>query len=425
MAGALVVEADGGSRGNPGPAAYGALVRDAATGAVLAEGAEHLGNATTTSRSTPAWSPACEAAQAIDPGAEVEVRMDSKLVVEQMSGRWKIKHEDMRRLALEARDVAADLSAGGGSVRSRGSRGPRTPPPTRCQRGHGWQDHLPACSTATRRRPTRTRPVRPAPARPVRPTSWPTPTRPTSAAAVAAGTSWAPSAPDLGRPTRLVLLRHGVTDFTVARSWTAAAEPTRTSTSSDAGQAAAAAGAVRALLGDGPVRVVSSSLARAVQTGSFVAAAMGVDAWRPTTTGTSRASVTGTARASACLAARYPDELAAAARRRHLRPGRWRERTATWPSACWPRSSGPCSRRDAGGRGDAPQADHGRPRPRPRHPARPDLAARHVTGVADRGRGLVRRRRHRCRSSTTPATFADPAGAPFQSVNRSREGHPL
>jgi probable phosphoglycerate mutase len=44
-------------------------------------------------------------AKAIDSGARVEVRLDSKLVVEQMSGRWKIKHEDMRRLALEARAI--------------------------------------------------------------------------------------------------------------------------------------------------------------------------------------------------------------------------------------------------------------------------------------------------------------------------------
>ncbi|MBX6770009.1 MAG: bifunctional RNase H/acid phosphatase, partial [Actinomadura rubrobrunea] len=39
----LVVEADGGSRGNPGPAGYGALVRDALTGEVLAEVAEAIG----------------------------------------------------------------------------------------------------------------------------------------------------------------------------------------------------------------------------------------------------------------------------------------------------------------------------------------------------------------------------------------------
>ena len=52
----------------------------------------------------------------IDAGADVEVRMDSKLVVEQMAGRWKIKHPDMRQLALEARDLAAQISAAGGSV---------------------------------------------------------------------------------------------------------------------------------------------------------------------------------------------------------------------------------------------------------------------------------------------------------------------
>jgi probable phosphoglycerate mutase len=52
----------------------------------------------------------------IDAGADVRVRMDSKLVVEQMSGRWKIKHEDMRRLALEARDLCARISDSGGSV---------------------------------------------------------------------------------------------------------------------------------------------------------------------------------------------------------------------------------------------------------------------------------------------------------------------
>ena len=42
----LVVEADGGSRGNPGPAGYGALVRDALTGEVLSEVAEAIGEAT-------------------------------------------------------------------------------------------------------------------------------------------------------------------------------------------------------------------------------------------------------------------------------------------------------------------------------------------------------------------------------------------
>ncbi len=42
-------------------------------------------------------------------GAEVAVRMDSKLVVEQMAGRWKIKNEGLRPLALEAGKLARRL----------------------------------------------------------------------------------------------------------------------------------------------------------------------------------------------------------------------------------------------------------------------------------------------------------------------------
>ncbi|WP_298456841.1 bifunctional RNase H/acid phosphatase [uncultured Cellulomonas sp.] len=102
----LVVEADGGSRGNPGPAGYGALVRDAVTGEVLAERADHLGVASNNVAEYSGLVAGLRVAMEIDPQARVEVRMDSRLVVEQMSGRWQIKHEDMRRLAAEARAVA-------------------------------------------------------------------------------------------------------------------------------------------------------------------------------------------------------------------------------------------------------------------------------------------------------------------------------
>jgi probable phosphoglycerate mutase len=101
----LLVEADGGSRGNPGPAAYGALVRDADSGELLDEDARYLGITTNNVAEYSGLVSGLRMARAIDPTAEVEARLDSKLVVEQMSGRWKIKHEDMRRLALEARDV--------------------------------------------------------------------------------------------------------------------------------------------------------------------------------------------------------------------------------------------------------------------------------------------------------------------------------
>jgi len=101
----LIVEADGGSRGNPGPAGFGAIVKDARTGTILAERAEYLGIATNNVAEYRGLIAGLRAAAEINPIASVVARMDSKLVVEQMSGRWKIKHPDMRELALEARDI--------------------------------------------------------------------------------------------------------------------------------------------------------------------------------------------------------------------------------------------------------------------------------------------------------------------------------
>jgi ribonuclease H / adenosylcobalamin/alpha-ribazole phosphatase len=105
----LVVEADGGSRGNPGPAGYGALVRDAQTGELLTEIAESLGRATNNVAEYSGLVAGLRAAAGLAPGADVEVRMDSKLVVEQMSGRWQIRHPDLRPLAAVAREAASGL----------------------------------------------------------------------------------------------------------------------------------------------------------------------------------------------------------------------------------------------------------------------------------------------------------------------------
>lgn len=101
----FIVEADGGSRGNPGPAGYGAVVIDAASGETLAEAAEYIGVATNNVAEYKGLVAGLKAARALDPAARVHVRMDSKLVVEQMSGRWKIKHPDMKPLAAEAARV--------------------------------------------------------------------------------------------------------------------------------------------------------------------------------------------------------------------------------------------------------------------------------------------------------------------------------
>jgi ribonuclease H / adenosylcobalamin/alpha-ribazole phosphatase len=97
----LIIEADGGSRGNPGLSGAGAVVIDAASGNILREISEAVGIATNNVAEYSAVIFALEAAFEIDQAAEIVVRMDSKLVVEQMSGRWKIKHPDM--LSLGAR----------------------------------------------------------------------------------------------------------------------------------------------------------------------------------------------------------------------------------------------------------------------------------------------------------------------------------
>ncbi|WP_081746426.1 reverse transcriptase-like protein [Arthrobacter sp. H5] len=99
----LIVEADGGSRGNPGHAGYGALVRDPETGTILVEKAAYLGKASNNVAEYSGLVAGLELADRIDSGARIHVKMDSKLVVEQMEGRWKIKHADMRSLAMQAR----------------------------------------------------------------------------------------------------------------------------------------------------------------------------------------------------------------------------------------------------------------------------------------------------------------------------------
>ena len=103
------IKADGGSRGNPGIAGSGTVLYDA-SGTVLTSIADYVGTATNNVAEYRALLNGLEAAR--DLGAtEVEVLMDSKLVVEQMSGRWKIKHPDMKELALKAQAIARDFDA--------------------------------------------------------------------------------------------------------------------------------------------------------------------------------------------------------------------------------------------------------------------------------------------------------------------------
>jgi ribonuclease HI len=104
----LIVEADGGSRGNPGVAAGGAVVLDAASGTVLSEVGVFVGIASNNVAEYRGMLAGLEAALERDPAASVHVRLDSKLVVEQMTGRWKIKHPDMQVLAGRARSLIGE-----------------------------------------------------------------------------------------------------------------------------------------------------------------------------------------------------------------------------------------------------------------------------------------------------------------------------
>ena len=101
----LIIEADGGSRGNPGESGSGAIVVDQGSGELLAEIGLYGGLASNNVAEYKAMIAGVRRALSIDPNAELHIRMDSKLVVEQMMGRWKIKHPAMAELAAEAREL--------------------------------------------------------------------------------------------------------------------------------------------------------------------------------------------------------------------------------------------------------------------------------------------------------------------------------
>jgi ribonuclease H / adenosylcobalamin/alpha-ribazole phosphatase len=264
----LTVEADGGSRGNPGVAGYGALVRDTDTGALLAERAEPLGTASNNVAEYRGLIAGLDAARAIDPGAEVRVRMDSKLVVEQMSGNWKIKHQDMRRLALEAQDLVRSIVDAGGSVSyewipraentaadALSNEGMDGRTVDRTFGGPSSLDEAPGGPTPSTSDAGDDEGVTPL---------------------EAAGDPGSARAFRRGTPTRVVLVRHGVTDFTAEGRLDGRGGPDPALNATGRQQAAAAGRAVSSLVQGHPARVVTSSLARAMETGAAVASALGV-----------------------------------------------------------------------------------------------------------------------------------------------------
>ncbi|MFD8865701.1 bifunctional RNase H/acid phosphatase [Streptomyces sp. NPDC059590] len=252
MARRFVVEADGGSRGNPGPAGYGAVVLDPETGETLAEAAEYIGTATNNVAEYKGLIAGLRAARALDPEAEVEVRMDSKLVIEQMSGRWKVKHPGMRPLAAEARGIFPPAQLSYEWIpRERNKHADRLANEAMDagKRGEQWR---PAADEALE-----------APAVPAE-----------AAAPAVAPPGWAAPA-DLGAPATFVLLRHGETALTPEKrfSGTGGSDPELSPVGRRQAELVAAALAARGTI----QAVVSSPLRRCVGTAEAVAARLGLD----------------------------------------------------------------------------------------------------------------------------------------------------
>lgn len=250
----LVVEADGGSRGNPGPAGYGAVVLDAGARQVLGEVYDALG--TTTNNVAEYRGLIAGLTAARDLGAtEVEARMDSKLVVEQMSGRWKIKHPPLQELADTARELAADFDVVTFVWIPRKDNARADALANRAMDGESSPTLDPSGAAG------------PSPKPPAEATA--------SAGSAAAAAAWTGQT---GSPTRLILLRHGQTELSVERRYSGHGDPELTELGQRQAAAAARALAVR-LSGQDvePAVVLSSPLRRARQTAAAVAETTGAD----------------------------------------------------------------------------------------------------------------------------------------------------
>ncbi|ROV65440.1 bifunctional RNase H/acid phosphatase [Streptomyces globisporus] len=279
----VVVEADGGSRGNPGPAGYGAVVIDPATGEALAEAAEYIGVATNNVAEYRGLIAGLTAAKALFPDAgdalRVHVRMDSKLVVEQMSGRWKIKHPpDMKPLAARAAAILPPASVTYEWIpRAQNKHADRLANEA-MDAGRDGRQWEASASTAALDAPAAA-PAADAlfslPEETAESGGEPTDAHPApQQAAGTPRTGWG-AAPDLGAPATLVLLRHGETALTPEKRFSGSGGSDPELSAVGRGQAERAAEHFAAL---GTVQeIVSSPLRRCRETAAAVAARLGLD----------------------------------------------------------------------------------------------------------------------------------------------------
>ena len=105
----ILIYTDGAARGNPGPSGLGAILRDAQTGEVLAELARFLGIRT---NNYAEWTAVEDALQeALRLGAShVDLRMDSELVARQITGRYRVKHPDLKPIHASVMAMLGQLT---------------------------------------------------------------------------------------------------------------------------------------------------------------------------------------------------------------------------------------------------------------------------------------------------------------------------
>jgi probable phosphoglycerate mutase len=238
------VEADGGSRGNPGPAGYGAVVREHPSGGVLLEKFGALGVATNNVAEYTGLIEGLRGALELN-ATEVDVRMDSKLVVEQMSGRWQIKNAGLRPLAAEAAKLVARFERVGFEWIPRERNKAADALANRAMdEAAGKPVAAPEVSVADEIAP-----------------AFPQQTPPRS---------WAP--PSMDNATRIILVRHGETALTKQGRYSGRGDVPL----SDEGQAQAmAAGGRVAGISRDVTAVLSSPLQRCVRTAELIAAEVG------------------------------------------------------------------------------------------------------------------------------------------------------
>lgn len=236
----VVIEADGGSRGNPGPAGYGAVVLSADRATVLAEAKEAIGRATNNVAEYRGLIAGLDDALRLG-ATEAAVFLDSKLLVEQMAGRWKVKHPDLVELHARARGLAAQLDhvTYAWIPRERNSHADRLA-----------NEAMDAAAGDPPRKAAKP--------------------RTTIAEQANTGTGWTGVR---GTPTRFLLLRHGQTDMSAQRRYSGRGNPALTDTGRLQARAAARYLAERG----GIAAVISSPLQRAYDTAAAAAKALSLD----------------------------------------------------------------------------------------------------------------------------------------------------